>query len=112
MIVFSLISAVTVALEAFFNRLPLKVFAAVMTILVSGLATVLKTFSYQEKWALYRKMCNDLENEWDLYEARVGDYEKIDDKEQYFVMRIRALLDQSNTTIYNLTLPPYSTSKR
>ena len=112
MIIFSLASAVAVALEAFFDWVPLKVFAAIIAILVTGLATILKTFNYQEKWAFYRKMCNDLENEWDLYQAEAERYKQEKDKEQYFVMRIRAILDQGVNTMPNLTLPPPHTQKK
>jgi hypothetical protein len=106
LVILSIVSAVAVSLEAFFDWLLLKVFAAIIVIVVSGLATVLKTFSYQEKWAFYRKMCHDLENEWDIYQAGAERYEQVEDKEQYFVMRIRALLDQGINTMSNLTLPP------
>jgi hypothetical protein len=112
LIILSLISAIAVALEAFFDWLPLRVLAAIITIMVSGLATILKTFSYQEKWAFYCKMCNELENEWDLYQAGTERYKQVDDKEQYFVMRIRALLDQGINTMHNLTLPSSHLSKK
>src|SRR6266700_2113116 len=87
-IIISVITAMLIGSEQFFDWTAIKLTALGTSVLVTGLATALKTFSYQEKWAFYNKMSTDLENEFDLYKSVSTIYSTESDKEAYFVSKI------------------------
>ena len=101
----SAVSAIAVGWEAFFDWFPLKVFAGTITILVTLLAGALKTFGFQEKATLYSHHLNELNNEWDLFDATAGDYARADDPRQYFVVRTRAFLGEWAKATPSMTVP-------
>lgn len=73
--------------------------------MVTGLAGALKTFGFQEKATLYSHHLNELDNEWDLYQASADHYAENDDPERYFVTRIRAFLGEWAKATPNMTIP-------
>src|SRR5579859_7645950 len=91
-VICSMLTAILVGLEPFFDWLIIKLLAIVLSIIVSSLTGALKTFKFEEKWDFYNKICNELENEYALYQANAEGYELTDDKERYFVVRVRALI--------------------
>ncbi|SRR5258708_1754549 len=105
-IVLSVITAILVGSEQFFNWTPIKLLALATSVIVSGLATALKTFSYQEKWALYNKISTDLENEFDSYKSSSGSYADESDKESLFVSKIIAILNERAASMLYATIPP------
>jgi Protein of unknown function (DUF4231) len=109
-VIFSMMTAILVGLEPFFDWLIIKLLAIVLSIIVSSLTAALKTFNFQEKWAFYNKICNELENEYDLYQANAEGYASTDDKERYFVVRVWALINQTTTLMKNATVSPASSS--
>jgi hypothetical protein len=96
MIGLSLANAILVGIQPFFSFIGLKVLAVICSILVASLATILKTFNYQEKWAAYNKTLNALEREYDVYQAGGDKYSEEPDKESYFILRVHGILDQAN----------------
>lgn len=101
----SLISALSIGIEAFFDVLGLKIIAAVASILVTTLTGTLKSKGYQEKATRYNRLLNDLSTEWDFYQAHTEQYAKADDPEQFFVARVRLLLNEAASSIPNMTIP-------
>ncbi|GLV56324.1 hypothetical protein KDH_31650 [Dictyobacter sp. S3.2.2.5] len=101
----SLISAIAIGLESFFDLLTLKIIAAVASILVATLTATLKSMGYQEKANRYARLLNDLNTEWDFYQAHTEQYAKSDNQEQLFVARIRLLMNEAASTIPNMTIP-------
>lgn len=101
----SLISALAIGIEAFFSLLMLKIVAAITSILVTTLTAALKSRGYQEKANRYKRLLNDLNTEWDFYQACAEHYAKADDPEQLFVTRIRFLLNEAAHSIPNMTIP-------
>lgn len=105
MIVLSMATAILLGSEQFFDWVPIKLVALITSVIVSGLATALSTFSYQEKWTFYNKMCTDLENEFDIYIANGDTYSKVDDKESMFVTRVNHIINEGVNTMPTLTIP-------
>jgi hypothetical protein len=103
----SLANAILVGLQPFFSSLWLKVLAVVCSITIASLAVILKTFNYQEKWANYNKTFNDLEAEYDIYLANGEKYSEEADKESYFILRVRGILNQANATNPYTTVPQH-----
>lgn len=101
----SLISALAIGIEAFFDLLVLKIVAAIASILVTTLTAALKSMGYQEKANRYNRLLNDLNTEWDFHQACTEHYAKTDDPEQLFVTRIRFLLNEATHSIPNMTIP-------
>jgi SMODS and SLOG-associating 2TM effector domain 1 len=101
----SLISALAIAIEAFLDVLALKIIAAVASIFVTTLTGTLKIRDYQEKANRYTRLLNDLNTEWDFYQAHAEQYAKADDLEQLFVARVRLLLNEAANSIPNMTIP-------
>ncbi len=105
MIVFSTATAMLLGSEQFFDQVPLKVIALITSIIVSGLATALRTFGYQERWTLYNKMRIELESEFDTYIANGEGYSKAEDKESLFIMRVNSIINEGMNTLPTLTIP-------
>jgi hypothetical protein len=109
-VIFSMATAILVGLEPFFDWLIIKLLAIVLSIIVSSLTATLKTFNFQEKWDSYNKACNELENEYDLYQANAEGYASADDKEREFIIRVRALINQTTTSMKYATVSTYHPS--
>ncbi|GCE21659.1 DUF4231 domain-containing protein [Dictyobacter kobayashii] len=105
MLILALANAILVALQPFFSWIWLKVLAIVCAIPVATLATVLKTFNYQEKWAQHGKAYYDLEKEYNLYLAGAGNYSTEPDKEGYFVLQVQGILSQALAANPYMTVP-------
>ena len=105
MIVLSMATAILLGSEQFFDLIPIKLVALITSVIVSGLATALNTFSYQEKWTFYNKMCTDLENEYDIYLANAETYSKADDKDSMFITRVNRIINEGVNTMSTLTIP-------
>jgi hypothetical protein len=103
----SLLSALAIGIEAFFDVLALKIIAAVASILVTTLTGTLKSKGYQEKATRYNRLLNDLNTERDFYDARTEQYVKAEDPEQFFVTRVHLLLNEAINSIPNMTIPTY-----
>jgi SMODS and SLOG-associating 2TM effector domain 1 len=101
----SLVSALAIGIEAFFDVLALKIIAAVASILVTTLTGTLKSMGYQEKANRYTLLLNDLNTDWNFYEAHAEQYAKADDPEQFFVTRVSLLLNEAANSIPNMTIP-------
>ena len=106
----SLVTAILVAIEGFFDWLYLKLSAVVTSVIVTSLAAALKTLNSQAKSAFYSKVCNRLENEYDIYKSGSEVYESTDNKESFFVIRVRAILNEAST-IKDGTIPSTSIRK-
>ena len=91
-------------MQPFFSFIWIKVLALVCSITIASLAVVLKTFNYQEKWSLITEF-NDLEEEYDIYLAGGEKYSEEQDKESYFILRVRGILNQANATNPYATVP-------
>lgn len=107
-IITSVVTAMLVGSEQFFDWPPIKLVALGASVVVSGLATALKTFSYQEKWAFYNKMSTELENKFDIYKANTGPYTKEADKESFFISKIIDILNEGTDGMLYATIPPPS----
>lgn len=104
-IIFSMATAILLGSEQFFDWVPIKLMALFISVVVSGLATALSTFGYQEKWTSYNKTCMELEKEHDTYIANSGDYSKIDDKESLFITRISQIINEGIDNMPMRTVP-------
>ncbi len=101
----SLLSALAIGIEAFFDVFALKIIAAITSILVTTLTGTLKSKGYQEKATRYNRLLSDLNTEKDYYEAHIEQYVKAEDPEQFFVARVRLLLNEAANSIPNMTIP-------
>ena len=90
-IILSAVTPVLVAIEA--TRWP----AVVISALVAIGTTALKTFKYQENWINYRTTCETLRKEIYFYNACMGNYRDVEDREVLFVERIESLISRENT---------------
>src|SRR4029078_6576152 len=75
----------------------IQILLVVVSSIVAILTTGLKTFQYQELWAIYRTTYEQLKPEIYYYEFRIGPYaaEGVD-KESLFVSRVEAILNKEH----------------
>jgi Protein of unknown function (DUF4231) len=92
------LSAIAPVITALITRWPyLQIAAVVITALVAILTTGLKTFQYQELWAGYRAIYEQLKPEIHYYNFSVGPYGAAGaDKESLFVARVETILDKEH----------------
>ncbi|MHC1778222.1 MAG: DUF4231 domain-containing protein [Lentimicrobium sp.] len=92
------LSAIAPVITALITRWPhLQIAAVVVTALVAILTTGLKTFQYQELWANYRAIFEQLKPEIHYYNFSVGPYGAAGvDKESLFVARVETILDKEH----------------
>ena len=97
---------VLAALTPFLIELPLEGqwahLATVTSAVVAALTVLVKTFNYQETWLKYRTTCETLIKEQHFYEAGIGEYGTIEDKEALFVERVESLISSENTMAIRL----------
>ena len=75
-----------------------QVLLVAVSSVVAILTTGLKTFQYQELWAIYRSSYEQLRPEYYYYEFAIGPYAATGiDKESLFVSRIEAILNKERT---------------
>lgn len=100
LILFSAITAITTILLAsvpFLKELPIiSIAAAVCSAIVTVIASSTKKLDFKGKWSFYRRLFNDLDNEYFLYKAQDGVYKRFADKEQLFVRRVRLILKEAD----------------
>ena len=75
----------------------LRWFAVVSSGIVAIVATLLKTFKYQENWINYRTTRETLAKEIHYYNAKLFGYEEAEDPEALFVERVEAVISRENT---------------
>lgn len=75
----------------------LRWFAVVSSGIVAIVATLLKTFKYQENWINYRTTRETLKKEIHYYKAKLFGYEEAEDPEALFVKRVEAVISRENT---------------
>ncbi len=75
-IILSLLTSVLIGIGQLIDSIFLKVGALVSSVIVASLASVQKTFNYQDRSTHYRKMLADLEREFYLFQAKSGDYSR------------------------------------
>ena len=75
----------------------IQIFLVVISSIVAILTTGLKTFQYQELWALYRTTYEQLKPEIYYYDFSIGPYGEAGvDKESVFVSRIESILNKEH----------------
>jgi len=111
LIVFSAITTILLAISSFLKELPITPITAVCSAIVTVIAATMKSLKTQEKWSFYQKLSNDLENEYYLFQAHEGIYQKFADKDAQFVKRVISLLDEANQKMPQRTLPDTPSTK-
>ena len=96
LIFFSAATTILLAISSFLKGLPITPITAVCSAFVTVIAATMKSLKTQEKWSFYQKLSNDLDNEYYLYKAQEGIYQKFADKDAQFVKRVISLLDEAN----------------
>lgn len=74
-----------------------KLFPAFVAVAVAIMAASLKTFKFQETWLSYRTISESLKKEKYFYDAKLYEYQEVEDKEALFVERVEALISRENT---------------
>jgi hypothetical protein len=75
----------------------IQILLVVVSSIVAILTTGLKTFQYQELWAIYRTTYEQLKPEIHYYEFSIGPYGAAGvDKESLFVSRVEAILNKEH----------------
>ena len=98
LIVLAALTPVLVAIQPYLKTYPsLKWLPVTTAVAVAILSSALKTFHFQENWINYRTTCETLKKEVFLYQANVGEYERVADKDQLFVERVEELISRENT---------------
>lgn len=105
LILFSAITTILLAISPFLHGFPIMPLTAICSTIVTVIATITKSLRTQEKRSFYQKLSDDMENEYYLYQAREGIYQKFADKEAQFVKRIITLLKEANQNMPQRTLP-------
>jgi hypothetical protein len=76
----------------------IQILLVIVSSIVAILTTGLKTFQYQELWAIYRTTYEQLKPEIYYYDFSIGPYAEAGvDKESLFVSRIEAILNKERT---------------
>lgn len=71
--------------------------AVLVSAIVAITASTLKVFKFQENWINYRTTCETLRKEFHYFQARIYDYENVDDPEAVFVDRVETLISREHT---------------
>lgn len=75
----------------------IQILLVVISSIVAILTTGLKTFQYQELWAIYRTTYEQLKPEIYYYDFSIGPYSETGvDKESLFVTRIESILNKEH----------------
>src|SRR5579859_4929891 len=105
LLAFSALTTILLAFSSFLKNLPITPLTAVCSAVVTVIAATMKSLRTQEKWSFYQKLSNDLDNEYYLYSAQEGIYQKFSDKEAQFVKRIITRLNEADQEMPRRTLP-------
>ncbi|MGH2509962.1 MAG: DUF4231 domain-containing protein [Ktedonobacteraceae bacterium] len=104
LIVLSATTSILLAISSLIKVLPITPIVAVLSAIVTVIASLMKSLKSHEKFSFYRKLGNDLQNEYAMYDAQIGGYQKFADKEQLFVKRILSLLGKADQKMPERTL--------
>ena len=75
----------------------IQILLVIVSSIVAILTTGLKTFQYQELWAIYRTTYEQLKPEIYYYDFNIGPYAAVGvDKESLFVSRVEAILNKEH----------------
>ena len=99
LIILSAITPILIGIESVSKeKIPWLIWIPLITAtIVAVLTSAMKTFKYQENWLNYRTTCETLRKEIHLYNAGIGDYTEVADKEAVFVERVESLISRENT---------------
>ncbi len=98
LIVFSAMTPVLIAIDWGFPTYPVLRWIPIITsVFVAVLASALKTFKLQENWLNYRTTCETLKKEIHFYEAGIGEYADVEDKEALFVERAENFISREHS---------------
>ena len=98
LIILSAITPILIAIEAISKKIPWLVWIPLITAtIVAILTSAMKTFKFQENWINYRTTCETLRKEIHLFNAGIGDYADVVDREALFVERVESLISRENT---------------
>lgn len=93
LIIFAALTPVIVTLQGKYLENEILFWASIVTsAVVAILATVQKTFRYQENWINYRATCETLRKEYYLYQGEVDNYESTENKERMFIDRVETII--------------------
>src|SRR5579859_1523231 len=84
LIILSAITTILLAISSLFKGLSLTPIITMCSAFVTVIAATVKSLQTQEKWSFYQKLSNDLDNEYYLYKAQEGIYQKFADKDVQF----------------------------
>ena len=102
LIIFSAITPVLIAIQMDpIISSYLKWFPIITSVFVAILASVLKTFKYQENWLNYRTISETLKKEIHFYNGNIDDYDGVEDKEALFIGRVESIISRENTSWVN-----------
>lgn len=102
LIIFSAITPVLIAIQMDpIISSYLKWFPIFTSVFVAILASILKTFKYQEKWLNYRTISETLKKEIHFYNGNIDDYDGVEDKEALFIGRVESIISRENTSWVN-----------
>lgn len=95
LIILSALTPILAAMEVYAPYINIVVI--VVSAIVAILTTGLKTFQFQELWAIYRTTCEQLKPEIHYYNFSIGPYGATGiDKESLFVTRVESILDKEH----------------
>jgi len=98
LIVFSAMTPVLIAIDWGFPTYPVLRWIPIITsVFVAVLASALTTFKLQENWLNYRTTCETLKKEIHFYEAGIGEYADVEDKEALFVERSENFISREHS---------------
>lgn len=99
LIIFSAITPVLIAIQMDpIISSYLKWFPIITSVFVAILASVLKTFKYQENWLNYRTISETLKKEIHFYNGNIDDYDGVEDKEALFIGRVESIISREKYT--------------
>lgn len=103
LIIFSASTPVFIAIQMYPSTHSwLKWIPIFTSVIVAILASVIKTFKFQENWLNYRTICETLKKELYFFEANIGDYKDVETKEALFVEKVENLISRENTLWINI----------
>lgn len=103
LLIFSALTPVFIAIEMHPSTNSWLKWVPIFTsVFVAILASVIKTFKFQENWLNYRTICETLKKELYFFEADIGDYKDVGTKEALFIERVENLISRENTLWINI----------
>lgn len=78
-----------------------KIITIIVSIILAICTTSLKTFKYQENWLNYRTIAETMKKEKYYFDANIGEYSNVREKNALFVERVESLISRENTLWIN-----------